>query len=97
MTDEDETACAASWEMYAGDRAWDAHDAGFRAGLAHARTWRPLTDDPKSWPEEGQTVALICRRNGRTQGGSLVDFDKRAVGYYTHYLPLPDPPQKGGG
>lgn len=72
--------------------------AGFMMALAHARQWRPLTDDPKSWPEEGQEVVLTGPEwtdvATWTDGqGATLHGDPQ----WTHYLPLPDPPQKGGG
>lgn len=54
---DDGSAVSRAWLDYANWQATVAEQsafcAGFRAGLAHARQWRPLTDDPKSWPEEG--------------------------------------------
>lgn len=72
----------------------DAYAAGFRAGLKHARAWRPLTENPVTWPEEGQLVAAkrgdmgaLLRREGSMLRGlstSLV----LGVSADWHWLPL---------
>ena len=61
------------------------------------RQWRPLTEDPASWPEVGQDVAILWR-DRRTSTGTFRAvcganaFDR----LITHWLPLPGPP-KGEG
>lgn len=69
--------------------------AGFRAGLAHARRWRPLTSDEATWPEQGAYVAMVRAgepslfRSGRILG----DACERMLEHgWTHWMPLPLPP-----
>lgn len=100
MTDETAMADACSAYLSTDDpplAADDVFEAGFAAGLAHARKWRPLTSDPASWPEEGQYVMfgawsadgtrcwissmLTCMRADMTPTG------------WSWWLPLPPPPK----
>lgn len=76
--------------------ALDAYAAGYRAGLARARTWHPLTEDPATWPEVGQVVLLHTPHGG-------TDYDVRAWDgawdYLLHevqWMPSSLPPPKGG-
>ena len=97
---DDHDAVSRAWLDYANGRATVAEQgafcAGFRAGLAHARQWRPLTDDPKTWPEEGQRVATLTRSGLLAAHSWFVEVGGRAVdaGYTTHWLPLPEPPKE---
>lgn len=76
--------------------ALDGYAAGFRAGLAHARQWRPLTADPASWPGEGQWVLLYDGAVTDDDTGTEWNADSVAVALgegWTHWLPLPPPPK----
>jgi hypothetical protein len=82
----------------------DGFAFGFAAGLKHARTWRPLTEDPATWPEEGQWVLLrsaavkdgpdlqrwFARR--RSQATRCSSWARPA--HWTHWAPLPAPPEQ---
>lgn len=83
-TEEREAACE-----YAAD--------GFAAGLAHARQWRPLTEDPKTWPEVGWIVVWDARMPTRAKAGRVLSETGTELMRqgWTHWLPLPEPP-KGG-
>lgn len=68
--------------------ALDAYAAGFRAGLAHARTWRPLTEDPASWPGEGQRVLMLDAEEDETR---VVVWPRTTNSRgWTHWAPLPE-------
>lgn len=102
MTDEEALSEANRERDNVAEQFWSVSDidpefaAGFRAGLAHARQWRPLTDDPGTWPEEGQRVATLTRSGLLAAHSWFVEVDGRAVdaGYTTHWLPLPEPPKE---
>lgn len=102
MTDEE--ACAAALdrhfdecESYTGDER-RAFDGGFRAGLAHARQWRPLTADPASGPERGTRMAIVdaadmTRFRIATRVHAPEQMADFIVNGWTHWLPLPPPPK----
>lgn len=58
------------------------------------RQWRPLTDHPKTWPEEGQWV-LLWDGTAAEDWRWLYTAHSFVQGW-THWLPLPEPP-KGEG
>lgn len=105
MSDDDALSNARhAWEDGRGSRiAWgtpsEGFRDGFRAGLKHARQWRPLTEDPATWPEEGQLVAVVDaeKKWGIPDANANATYwsPRVAANGWTHWLPLPEPP-KGG-
>ena len=103
MTDHDaERAALDAHDPGKHERETELHfGAGFAAGLAHARAWRPLTDDPATWPEERRWVCTIKPGDARVSGplpwpGGDVERIRSALALlgWTHWLPLPDPPKE---
>lgn len=66
----------------------DAYAAGFRAGLKHARAWRPLTEDPATWPEEGQRVLMLDAEEDETR--VVVWPRTTSARGWSHWAPLPE-------
>lgn len=63
-----------------------------RAGQLRAMlAWRQLTNDPKTWPAEGQLVATLNHHGRLDAHPWFNEVDGRAVGalYLTHWYPLP--------
>lgn len=57
--------------------------------------WRPLTEDPATWPEESMVV-VRARENHALTLTWWGEYQRRAwqqLGW-THWLPLPDPPKE---
>ena len=96
MTDEE--AMAAARETHyteANATAYDYFDDGFRAGLAHARQWRPLTEDPATWPEVGAHVLVYDAPQSAAHIYRLaVTGDALRKLGWTHWAPLPAPPEQ---
>lgn len=103
---DDHDAVSRAWLDYANGRATVAEQgafcAGFRAGLAHAQQWRPLTDDtktltddPKTWPEVGWIVVWDARMPTRAKAGRVLSETGTELMRqgWTHWLPLPEPPK----
>lgn len=76
--------------------------AGHHMALAHARQWRPLTDDtktltddPKTWPEVGWIVVWDARMPTRAKAGRVLSETGTELMRqgWTHWLPLPEPPK----
>lgn len=93
MTDDDK-ARAAAWAQhehrFTAEGA-EAYAHGWKDALAHARRWRPLTDDP---PEDGQWVLLY---NGEVTDDVFlagVSPGHLALEGWTHWLPLPPPSEE---
>lgn len=88
--------------------ALDAYAAGYRAGLARARMWHPLTEDPATWPACEERVlfrvvtgfVIIGERVDMPTGAVILDGDDDARHHLgdslTHWLPLPAPPEEYG-
>lgn len=98
MSDDDALSNARhAWEDGRGSRiAWgtpsEGFRDGFRAGLKHARQWRPLTEDPATWPEEGQTVAMSNAYGDIDARKFDLRVDRYGASRWTHWLPLSTPP-----
>jgi len=67
--------------------------------LHEAAQWRPLTSDPKTWPENGQLVAVVDAEKKwaipDANANAAYWSPRVAANGWTHWLPLPEPP-KGG-
>ena len=99
MTDDE--AFRAAWEDAQGNFEEVAQHM-FYSGLAHARAWRDMTEDPSTWPEENQLVALL-HVGGDIYGGSRIGDRMHGVGnpwisshvkFFTKWSPLPAFPEE---
>lgn len=74
--------------------------AALAAALAAA--WRPISEVPQNWIDEGKRVLLLCGQDEMTgeweEGYTHGWTDHR--GHHvnpTHFMPLPEPPKEVGG
>lgn len=101
MTDDE--ARAAAWAQhehrFTAEGA-EAYALGWYDALAHARRWRPLTSDPKTWPEEGQSVLMHTPHGGEDyricawSGDGYKDVEYLYL--QASWLPLPPPSEEDG-
>jgi len=86
----------------------DAYASGFRAGLAHARRWRPLTSDEATWPPIDERVMFrlvtgfvaIGEHVDMPTGAVILDGEDDATYHLgdslVAWLPLPPPSEEDG-
>lgn len=107
-----EEALSAAWGEYRARTQFfsvakqSAFCDGFRAGLNHARRWRPLTSDEATRPPTGERV-LFSWRTGVVGVGQLATRDMVLWDGYEYpihpiadalaWLPLPPPSEEVGG